>query len=145
MAACGDELKRHSNDGRLWYQHARAQMAGGHYREAGLELEKAAQLGYRTARVDLGILVSTPAARMFDPARAVSSLDRAWQDGVVVAAFELGGLYERGVPRPDSARAWLWYQRAADSGEPNALARLAAREDDAAIAEIDAARNLPRI
>jgi TPR repeat protein len=57
----------------------------------------------------------------------------------------LGGLYERGVPRPDSARAWLWYQRAADSGEPNALARLAAREDDAAIAEIDAARNLPRI
>jgi WD40 repeat protein/tRNA A-37 threonylcarbamoyl transferase component Bud32 len=142
MAACGDELKRHSNDGRLLYQHARAQLTAGHFREARLELETATQLGYRTARVDLGVLVSTPAARMFDPARAVSLLDRAWQDGVMVAAFELGSLYERGVPRPDRARAWLWYQRAADSGEPNALARLAAGEDDAAISETDAGKKL---
>jgi hypothetical protein len=54
----------------------------------------------------------------------------------------LGSLYERGVPAPDRARAWLWYQRAADSGEPNALARLAAREDETAIAEADAGKRL---
>jgi WD40 repeat protein/tRNA A-37 threonylcarbamoyl transferase component Bud32 len=142
MSACGEELKRHSNDGRSLYQRARVQLAAGHFHEARLDLEAATQLGYRVARLDLGILVSTPAAGMLDPARAVSLLDRAWQDGVTVAAFELGSLYERSVAEPDRARAWLWYRRAADSGEPNALARLAAREDDAALSEADAAKRL---
>jgi eukaryotic-like serine/threonine-protein kinase len=142
IAACGDELKRHPDDGRLLYQQARAQSAAGRFREARRDLETAMQLGYRAARVDLGVLLSTPAAEMLDQARAVSLLDRAWRDGVAMAAFELGRLYERGVPQVDLARAWLWYQRARDSGEPNALARFAAREDDTAIAETDAEKRL---
>ena len=142
LASCGDELQRHSNDGRPFYQHARAQLAAGHYREARRDLETAARLDYRTARVDLGTLVSTPAAGMFDPMQAISLLDRAWHDGVTVAAFELGRAYERGVPRPDHALAWTWYQKGADSGEPNALARFAAREDADAQAESDAGKKL---
>ena len=62
MAACGEEFKRHANDGRLSYQHARAQLAAGHLREARLELDTATQRGYRTARIDLAELLSQPSA-----------------------------------------------------------------------------------
>ena len=67
-----------------------------------------------------------------------------------MAAFELGSLYEHGVNRsdknseyvlaPDPARAWVWYQKAGDAGEPNALARFAARADGAAFAEENTAK-----
>jgi hypothetical protein len=55
-----------------------------------------------------------------------------------IAGFELGGLYERGVPPADSARrgwpadpanAEFWYGEAAKRREPNALARLAERTE----------------
>jgi WD40 repeat protein/serine/threonine protein kinase len=149
IAACGDELKRHANDGRLLYQHARAQLAAGHFREARLELETATQ-GYRTARIDLAGLFSQPSAGMLDLPKAISLYEQAWKDGVAIAAFELGKLYEHGVSRPggneeyllapDNVRAWSWYQKAAAAGEPNALARVADREDADASSEMDAAR-----
>jgi len=44
------------------------------------------------------------------------------------------------VLAPDAARAWLWYQQAADAGEPNALARFAERYDDVALTTNDAAQ-----
>jgi hypothetical protein len=44
---------------------------------------------------------------------------------------------------PDETRAWGWYQRAADAGDPSALARFAEREADRAYAPTDATqRNL---
>jgi len=149
MAACGDELKRHANDGRLLYQHARAQRAAGHLREARLELEKATQ-GYRTARIDLAALFSEPSAGMLDLPKAISLYEQAWKDGVAIAGFELGKLYEHGVSppggngqyllAPDTAGAWSWYQKAAAAGEPDALARMAEREDADASSEMDAAK-----
>jgi len=36
--------------------------------------------------------------------------------------------------RPDTARAWIWYQRGADAHEPNALARLGENEEEVAAA-----------
>ena len=58
---------------------------------------------------------------------------------MTIAGYELGRLFERGVINDhgmsvaaDSARAWSWYKKAADVGEPNALARLAERSDSAA-------------
>ncbi len=107
--------------------------------------EKAVAGGYRSARVDLGMLLSQPSAAMLDVPRAVLLYEQAWSDGVKVAAFELGSLYEQGVSRagnhggflsaPDSTRAWLWYRMAADAGEPNALARYAERDESAAVSE----------
>jgi hypothetical protein len=64
--------------------------------------------------------------------RAVSLYEKAWQDGVPIAAFELGQLYERGVPgaaetvacctSAGPSKAWSWYRKGADIGEPQ-LAR----------------------
>jgi TPR repeat protein len=85
-----------------------------------------------------------------DIRRAISLYEQAWTDGVTIAAFELGNLYEHGVNRsdkndeyvlaPDETRAWFWYQKARDAGEANALARLAARADGAAFSEENAAK-----
>jgi TPR repeat protein len=112
-------------------------MANGKFSAAGSDFEKAVARGYRAARVDLGLLLSRPSAEMLDVGRAISLYEQAWTDGVTIAAFELGKLYEHGVIRsdknneyvlaPNGARAWLWYQKASDAGEPNALARFAAR------------------
>ncbi len=127
------------------YQHGRALAANGRFSAARQDFEEAVAGGYRGARVDLGMLLSQPSAAMLDVPRAVLLYEQAWSDGVKIAAFELGNLYEQGVSRagnesgflsaPDSARAWLWYQMAADAGEPNALARYAEREESAAVFE----------
>jgi hypothetical protein len=63
--------------------------------------------------------------------------------------LELGNLYEHGVSEaggeheyslaPDDARAWSWYQSAADAGQPAALARFAERADAAAASAASAA------
>jgi len=57
---------------------------------------------------------------MPDPGRAVSLHQEAWQDGVLIAAFEPRHLYEVGVSGPDAAepgtitpdlaKAWAWYK-----------------------------------
>ena len=62
-----------------------------------------------------------------------------------IAAFELGQLYEHGVPgaaeaapvarQPDLSKAWSWYRKGADIGEPNALARFGERDDASAVTE----------
>jgi hypothetical protein len=113
-------------------------------------LETALAGGYRAARVDLGMLLARPSAALLDVPRAISLYERAWTDGVTIAAFELGSLYEHGVSRggdtgdlllaPDSARAWFWYRKAAAAGEPNALAHLAEREEGAALTAESAAQ-----
>ena len=80
-----------------------------------------------------------------DYARAVSLYEKAWRDGVPIAAFELGQLYERGfraaaetapvARQPDLSKAWSWYRKGADIGEPNALARFGERDETSAVTE----------
>ena len=83
--------------------------------------------GYRAAQVDLAGLLVDASAGPPDRARAVSLYEKAWRDGVPIAAFELGQLYERRVRRrvtapdarqPDLSKAWSWYQRAPISASP---------------------------
>jgi TPR repeat protein len=150
VGACSNQDGRADSQVRSVYERGRALMASGKFPEARRDFEYAVAHGVRAARVDLGLLLSQPSAGLLDPPAAISLYERAWNDGVTVAAFALGNLYEHGISRAgdaqqqslsaDSTRAWAWYQNAADAGEPNALARFAQRDEAAAFAEPDAAR-----
>ena len=69
-----------------------------------------------------------------DVTRGASLLEEAWNQGVTLAAFDLGSLHEHGAGgvSVDDVRAWSWYRRGADSGEPHALARYGQQELQAA-------------
>jgi WD40 repeat protein/TPR repeat protein len=155
MAACAGKEGSSQDDGRSLYQRGRAQMASSKMVAAKGSFEQALERHYPAAGVELAQLLSQSSYGMLDLRRAVSLYEQAFEDGVTIAGFELGGLYERGVRDdahdhsspyvlvPDEPRAWSWYQRAADAGDPNALGRFAKREADLAYASTDAAqRNL---
>ncbi len=149
VGACANIDKHSDDEARALYQQGRALMANGQFSAAVEDFEAAAARGYRAACVDLGLLLSRPSGEM-DIRRAIALYEQAWTDGVTIAAFELGNLYEHGAKHsdnnneyvlvPDETRAWFWYQKASDAGEPNALARFAARADGAAFSEENAAK-----
>ncbi|HMK87774.1 MAG TPA: protein kinase, partial [Steroidobacteraceae bacterium] len=131
---------------RFAYQYGRALMASGEFSAARGELEAAVAGGYKAARIELAMLLSEPSAGMLDVGRAASLYEQASSEGVTMGAFELGRLYERGVIKsdrtdgpyllmPDQARAWSWYRKAGQAGQPNALARLAENDLDAISAQ----------
>jgi hypothetical protein len=96
--------------------------------------------GYHAAGIDLGNLLTDETAGAADPVRAVSLFEKAWRDGVPIAAYALGHLYETGAGvgfHTDVEKAWAWYQKGADAGEPTALARFGERDDRDALAEKD--------
>jgi WD40 repeat protein/serine/threonine protein kinase len=149
--ACSVETSIPGHAVRLDYEFGRALLAKGHVIEAKRRFEIAAANGYRAARVDLADLLSENSLEMLDPGRALTLYERAWQEGVSIAAFRIGRLYEHGSPasvasgkaaalQPDGIKAWRWYQKGADAGEPNALARFAEREERNALAEPDASK-----
>ena len=149
IADCTGKNSRLDGERRSSYQQGRALMANGKFPEAAQRFETSAALGYRAARVDLATLLAQPSAHILDLPRAISLDEMAWKEGVTEAAFDLGNLYEHGVPSsgkagfllpPDHARAWVWYAKAAGAGEPHALARFAERADGEAFAEQGAAR-----
>jgi WD40 repeat protein/TPR repeat protein len=128
---------------RALYQAGRALIAKEDFPGARRNLELALSKGYKAASVDLALLLTDPSARMLDPTRAVSLYEQAWRQGVPIAGFELGALFEHGIPSssgvgfefaPDLANAWRWYQEAASRNEPNSLARFAQRAEKDAIA-----------
>lgn len=149
VAACAHAGSR-SAMGRSIYQRGRAQWASGNSAMAKRDFEAGLAAGYRVAGVELAMLLSQPSAGMLNPRRAISLYERAWSSGMTIAAFELGDLYEHGVIGaaagneyllpPDPTRAWLWYQKAADAGVPEALARLAERADRSASSAQDNGR-----
>ncbi len=138
IQACGAERKNVVGEPRWVYEHGRALVAIGDFPGARHAFERAIDGKYRAARVDLGMLLLQKGSGSVDIPGAVSLFERAWKEGVTVAAFQLGRLYETGVDlseghgphklAPDEARAWTWYERGANAGEPNSLARLAERE-----------------
>jgi WD40 repeat protein/serine/threonine protein kinase len=145
--ACGREIADRDHPARIDYQMGRSLLAQGDLDGARRAFETAAVRGYRAASVDLADRLLDAKDRNFDPKRAVSLYERAWQDGVPIAAFKIGRLNELGLPdtavpadrviRPNAAQAWLWYQKAADAGEPNALARFAESDETRALAQSD--------
>ncbi len=147
-SACSLEIAKSGNSARILYESGRAQLAKHDPAGAKRQFELAVSGGYRAARVDLATLLIAPAAEYHDPGRAVSLYTQAWDSGVQIAAFELGQLYEHGVHgsdpaasivlAPDPTKAWFWYQKGADAGEPNALARFAERDEAKALADASA-------
>jgi WD40 repeat protein/serine/threonine protein kinase len=124
---------------RALYQHGRALLAAGKLPLARADLEHAVDLGYRSARIDLASLLAQASSGIADLPRATQLYQQAWDQGVPYAGYALGMLFEQGS-HPDSARAQEWFQRAADAGEPNALAHFAAREENAALSSQDEAK-----
>jgi TPR repeat protein len=127
----------------LDYQWGRALWAKHDVAGARRQLELAVSKGYPAARIDLGNLLLDQTAATVDPQRAVSLYENAWRDGLPIAAFALGHLYETGAPDgehpfpPDTAQAWAWYWKGADAGDPTALARFGDRDEQAARAAAD--------
>jgi TPR repeat protein len=124
----------------------RALLAKGDANGARRQFEIAVAKGYRAARIDLADLLVDASTGKGNPGRAMSLYEQAWVDGVQIAAFKLGCLLEYGVRSADAAagvlntdtpKAWSWYQRGADAGEPNALARFAERDERNALAPTD--------
>lgn len=154
IAACA-EAGVSGNAARSLYQQGRALMARGDFHGARRSLEEAVARDYPAAHVDLAMLLSQPGAGMIDLTRAVSLGEEGWREGVTIAGFELGSLYEHGVAgigntngyllAPDNTRAWAWYRKGADAGEPNALARFAEEADEAASVESDPAKRKSRL
>jgi WD40 repeat protein/serine/threonine protein kinase len=134
LAACTVGTTR-AAQARETYQRGRARSASGNVAGARADFETARDLGYRAAQIDLAMLLARPVTGRSDVTRAISLYRQAWRDGVAIAAFELGALYERGVGPTlarDATQALSWYRRGADAGEPNALAWFGARSLDTA-------------
>jgi WD40 repeat protein/TPR repeat protein len=142
--ACAQALSGSGGSGRLLYQHGRTLTARGDFAGARRDFEQALATGYPVAAIDLAGLLSQPSAGMLDTRRAISLYEQAWGEGVAVAAFELGRMYQNGVRRgpdtdayvldPKESLAWDWYQKGAAKDEPNSLARFAEKEARAALA-----------
>ena len=142
-SSCAAEIVKSGHTARLDYQMGRALLAKGDVKGAKRQFELAVSKSYRAAGIDLADLLVSAAASVPDPARAVNLYEMAWRDGVRIAAFELGQQYEYGVrgaeaattkpPTQDLRQAWSWYQKGADVGEPNALARFAERAESSAL------------
>jgi TPR repeat protein len=144
-SACSAEIGKPRHAARADYQMGRTLVARGDANAGQQQFEMAARRGYRAARVDLADLLSDASAGKPDPGRAASLYEQAWDGGVLIAAFKLGRLFENRVQSANAARAfdtdtpkaWLWYQKGADVGEPNALARFAERNENDALTAAD--------
>jgi TPR repeat protein len=146
-AACAKELSKSPNSVRDVYQMGRALIAKHDFAGARREFEIAVSNNYVAARIDLANLLLDPNSAMLDPTRAISLYEKSWQAGVSVAAYFLGRFYENGVTGSSPTgqkrtadvlrRAWQWYQKGSEVGEPNANARLAERDEERALAEDD--------
>ena len=97
-SACAAEAAKPGHIARSDYQWGRALLAKHELTGARRQFELAVSKGYPAARIDLGNLLMDEMAGMVDPQRAVSLYEKAWRDGVPIAAFALGRLYEIGVP-----------------------------------------------
>ena len=145
--ACSAETSKPAHSVRSDYQLGRALLANHDAKRAKYQFELATSKGYLAGFIDLGDLLVDATVGMLDPNRAISLYELAWREHVSIAAYQLGHLYEMGAPagttdaqpklQPDLAKAWSWYQKGADAGEPNALARFAERDERRALEETD--------
>jgi len=143
MSACTLEVGKRGHGARIDYEMGRTLVAKGDIAGAEGYFERAVGRGYGAARVDLADLLVKASTEAAAGPRAVSLYEAAWRDGVPIAAFELGQLYEnRGLrsghvdargSAADAAAAWRWYRRGAEAGEPYSLARYAVRAEARAL------------
>jgi WD40 repeat protein len=123
------------------YQLGRVHLAQRQLPLARADFEAALAGGYRSAGTDLARLLLRPDAGPVNITRALALYAQAWQRGVPVAGYELAQLYARGVGvTPDQTVAGSWLQRAAQAGEPHALAQLGEQAETRAVARTVAAQ-----
>jgi len=138
-AACVTPGAAMAADARLQYQIGRALVANDSYQAARGAFERAVQKGYPAAKLDLADLLVSHGTGAADTQRALVLYQQAWSEGVRLAAFRLGRLYERSqdvagkdvssLVAQDRKRGWTWYQKGADALEPTALARFAEQSE----------------
>jgi len=155
LAACANATRRSNEAARIMYQHGRAAMAKGDYSGAAHDFEQAAAHGYRVARLDLASLLLMASTEEPQVSRAISLYEQAWKDGVTVAAFNLGNLYEHGVNGAgkqhepllvaDAGKASAWYESGLRANEPNALAYFAERASRSALSESESSGRNARL
>ena len=144
-SACSAETAKPQHAGRADYQMGRALLAKGDSDGARRQFEAAVAKGYRVARIDLADQLMSPSAEKGGADRAPSLYEQAWADGVPIGAFKLGHLFEYGaqphaaggLSKINTVKAWSWYQKGADAGDPYSLARFAEREEENALALTD--------
>ena len=145
-SACSAETAKPEHAARSDYQMGRALLAKGDANGARRQFEIAVAKRYRAARIDLADSLIDASAAKRDLGRAIALYEQAWADGVRIAAFKLGHVFEYGAQpadtaagafNADTAKAWSWYQKGADAGEPNALARFAERDEGNALVQTD--------
>jgi WD40 repeat protein/serine/threonine protein kinase/TPR repeat protein len=146
-SACSAETAKPEHAARTDYQMGRALLAKGDANGARRQFEIAVAKRYRAARIDLADSLIDVSAPKRDLGRAMALYEQAWADGVRIAAFKLGHLFEYGAQQPgdtaagvfdaETAKAWSWYQKGVDAGEPNALARFAERDERDALSHTD--------
>jgi eukaryotic-like serine/threonine-protein kinase len=139
-SACSQETAKRDHAARADYQMGRTAFAKGDTDGARRLLEIAVNKEYPAARIDLADLMLKDPAKIADIGRVESLYEKAWQHGVSIAAFRLGTLHERSVKSAETTEAWRWYQKGADVGEPNSLARFAERDERNSLAEADASK-----
>gem|GEM_PF-4575007 len=145
LAACAATKADGKSRFRFAYQRGRAYERKGDIAAARSAYEDALSGGYRIAGANLANLLSDPSDRMLDLKSAIRLYEKAWSEGVKVAALDLGALYMRGVLAPnsrtgyalapDKSKAWDWYRNGAEAGEPWALSEFAEYNVNAATAE----------
>ncbi len=90
--------------------------------EQEAQLAALAEGGDTRSMLGLAYMRLNPAEDRFDPAEAVTFLNRASEAGSPEAQFELAKLYEKGIGVPqDEARALELYRAAADQDFPDAI------------------------
>jgi TPR repeat protein len=88
------------------------------------------------------LVAGAAAAQTADPGN-LDALKRAAEQGQADAQYELGVLYEFGFKWPDHrAVAYVWYNRAADQGNPQAAQRRDALKVQLTPAELERAAQL---
>jgi WD40 repeat protein len=140
-SACAPLVSSQKDSARALYQQGRALVAKSDFAGARRDFEEAISKGYKAARVDLALLLTNPEAKIVDTGRAVALYQQAWEQGLPFAGFKLAELYEHGVSGADATvilpadptQAWFWYRKAAAAGNPNAIARIADRDERAAL------------
>ena len=100
--------------------------------------------GYRAAQVDLAdlLVVTLPPDRPITPA-PYRSMKRPGGTACRLPRSSWASYTSAGVPapaetapdahQPDPSKAWSWYRKGADIGEPNALARFGERDQASAV------------
>jgi eukaryotic-like serine/threonine-protein kinase len=141
ISACSAEINRQPHVARADYQMGRALLAKQDASGAERQLESAVAAGYRAARVELADALAAAPESAQRSKSVVALYEKAWQDGVPIAAYRLGQAYEHGsAVASDASKAWLWYRQGGDAGEPNCLGRFAERQESAALAATDSVR-----